>query len=124
MSINYDDIKEGEKKQISKTIRDIDGVKYSEYVYVTKLKGGKIHKQIVKTKYAGRKNNDNNNNNNNNETNNSKKNETDENEMRQEKIKNFVKEYRKQMLISLQNLLKTQFNENRTIEEIIILYDV
>ena len=48
---NYDDIKEGEKKQINKTIREIDGVKYVEYTYITKLKGGKIHKQIVKSKY-------------------------------------------------------------------------
>ena len=31
---NYDDIKYGEKKQISKTIREIDGIKYSEYIYM------------------------------------------------------------------------------------------
>ena len=52
---NYEDIKEGEKKQISKSIREIDGVKYSEYTYITKLPGGKIHKQIVKSKYVGKK---------------------------------------------------------------------
>ena len=52
---DYEDIKEGEKKQISKSIREIDGVKYSEYTYITKLPGGKIHKQIVKSKYVGKK---------------------------------------------------------------------
>ena len=52
---NYDDMQEGEKKQINKTIREIDGIKYCEYVYVTKLKGCKIHKQIVKTKYTSKK---------------------------------------------------------------------
>ena len=54
---NYEDIKEGEKKQINKTIREIDGVKYVEYTYITKLKGGKIHKQIVKSKYISKKKN-------------------------------------------------------------------
>ena len=49
------DIKEGEKKQVNKTIREIDGVKYIEYTYITKLKGGKIHKQIVKSKYTTKK---------------------------------------------------------------------
>ena len=55
MSSNYDDIKEGEKKQVNKTIREIDGVKYIEYTYITKLKGGKIHKQIVKSEYTTKK---------------------------------------------------------------------
>jgi hypothetical protein len=54
-SNNYDDIKEGEKRQINKIVREIDGIKYVEYTYITKLKGGKIHKQIVKTKYTNKK---------------------------------------------------------------------
>ncbi len=111
---NYDDIKYGEKKQISKTIREIDGIKYSEYIYVSKLPNGKIHKQIVKTKYIGKKNN-----------NNGKLNDSlildktkNDNEIKQENIKKFVKEYKNQMLISLQNLIKLQYNENITIEEL------
>ena len=55
MSCNYEDIKEGEKKQVNKVIREIDGVKFIEYTYITKLKGGKIHKQIVKSKYSTKK---------------------------------------------------------------------
>ena len=147
MNSIYEDIKEGEKKQISKTMRDIDGVKYTEYTYLTKLKGGKIHKQIVKTKYVGKKKNivktsE--------EKENSEENTTlpsatlqsttlgvgvgakeqneekqmNKEEERQATIQKFVNEYKYQMLISLQNLLKTQFNENRIIEEKIILYNV
>ncbi len=108
---NYEDIKEGEKKQISKSIREIDGVKYSEYTYITKLPGGKIHKQIVKSKYIGKKK-DAINNYNIQPT----KNENDE--LRQKSIERFITEYKKQMIISLQNLIKTQYGENMTIEEI------
>ncbi len=105
MNNNYDDIKEGEKKQISKTIREIDGVKYAEYTYISKLKGGKIHKQIVKSKYISKKNNN--------------KNEIIEYERTDdEKIKCFVDEYKKQMMISLQNLIKVQFNKNISIDEL------
>ena len=105
---NYNDIKEGEKKQISKTIREIDGVKYSEYIYITKLPGGKIHKQIVKSKYIGKKKS-------NNLIDSINK---DDQEIKQENIKKFIIEYKKQMIISLQNIIKTQFDENLTIEEL------
>ena len=33
-------------------------------------------------------------------------------------IERFITEYKKQMIISLQNLIKTQYGENMTIEEI------
>ena len=109
--INYDDIKEGEKKQINKTVREIDGVKYIEYTYITKLKGGKIHKQIVKTKYTNRKK----------ETPNNyvlQQNNPNSKEVKEQSIKNFITEYKNQMLISLQNLIKIQFGEELTIDEI------
>ena len=108
---NYDDIKEGEKKQISKTIREIDGVKYSEYTYISKLKGGKIHKQIVKSKYSSKKQDKP-------KSKSSDSEEVNDKQQKEEKIKTFVNEYKKQMIISLQNLIKVQFNENITIEEL------
>ena len=108
---NYDDIKEGEKKQINKIVREIDGVKYIEYTYITKLKGGKIHKQIVKTKYTNRKK----------ETPNIfdlQQNNPDNKEIKEENIKKFITEYKKQMIISLQNLIKIQFGEEMTLEDL------
>ena len=36
MSYNYEDIKEGEKKQINKIVCEFDGIKYIEYNYITK----------------------------------------------------------------------------------------
>ena len=111
---NYDDIKEGEKKQVNKVEREIDGVKYWEYTYITKLENGKIHKQTVKSKYTP-KNKDSKA-----RTKKSKSKSSDnENEIsNDEKIKKFVDEYKKQMFISLQNLIKTQFNELLTIDEL------
>lgn len=112
--MNYDNIKEGEKKQVNKVEREIDGVKYWEYTYITKLENGRIHKQTVKSKYTP-KNKDSKP-----RTKKSKSKSSDnENEIsNDEKIKKFVDEYKKQMLISLQNLIKTQFNELLTIEEL------
>ncbi len=108
---NYEDIKEGEKKQINKTVREIDGVKYIEYTYITKLKGGKIHKQIVKTKYTNKKKE---------RPNNYDLQQTnpDNKEIKQENIKKFITEYKNQMIISLQNLIKIQFGEDITIDEL------
>lgn len=108
---NYDDIKEGEKKQINKIVREIDGVKYVEYTYITKLKGGKIHKQIVKTKYTNKKK----------ETPDNytlQQNNPNNKEAKEQSIKNFITEYKKQMIISLQNMIKIQFGEELTIDEI------
>ena len=108
---NYDDIKEGEKKQINKTVREIDGIKYIEYTYITKLKGGKIHKQIVKTKYTNKKK----------EIPNNytlQQNNPDNKEIKKQSIKNFITEYKNQMIISLQNLIKIQFGEDMTLDEI------
>ena len=108
---NYDDIKEVEKKQINKIVREIDGVKYVEYTYITKLKGGKIHKQIVKTKYTNKKK----------ETPNIfdlQQNNPNNAEIKHESIKKFITEYKNQMIISLQNLIKIQFGEDMTLDEI------
>ena len=108
---NYDDIKEGEKKQINKIVREIDGVKYVEYTYITKLKGGKINKQIVKTKYTNKKK----------QTPNIfelQQSNPDNQEIKQENIKKFITEYKNQMIISLQYLIKVQFGEEMTLEEI------
>ena len=112
---NYEDIKEGEKKQINKTVREIDGVKYIEYTYITKLKGGKIHKQIVKTKYTNKKKE---------RPNNYDLQQTnpDNKEIKQENIKKFITEYKNQMIISLQNLIKIQFGEDITIDELNKMY--
>jgi len=109
--MNYDNIKEGEKKQISKVEREIDGIKYWEYTYITKLENGRIHKQTVKTKYKPKDKT---------EKKKSKSKSSDsENEIsNNEKIKKFVDEYKKQMYISLQNLIKIQFNKTLTIEEL------
>ena len=111
MSSNYEDIKEGEKKQINKIVREIDGVKYVEYTYITKLKGGKINKQIVKTRYTSKKK----------ETPNifelQQRNPNNE-EIKQQSIKKFITEYKNQMIISLQSLIKMQFGEEMTLEEI------
>ena len=108
---NYEDIKEGEKKQINKTVREIDGVKYIEYTYITKLKGGKIHKQIVKSKYINKKKD---------KPNNYDLQQINPNnkEIKEENIKKFITEYKKQMIISLQNLIKIQFGEEMTLEEL------
>ena len=108
---NYEDIKEGEKKQISKSIREIDGVKYSEYTYITKLPGGKIHKQIVKSKYISKKKNQENNYD-------LQKSNPEDKQVKEENIKRFITEYKNQMLISLQNLIKIQFGEDMTLDEI------
>ncbi len=111
------DIQEGERKQIEKIMREIDGIKYWEYTYITKLKGGKINKQIVKRKYKPK----------NQETkikpkSKSKKEDLNINQEQQEEqqdnINDFIKEYKNQMLISLQNILKNQFNKSLTIEEL------
>ena len=111
MSYNYEDIKEGEKKQINKIVREIDGIKFVEYTYITKLKGGKIHKQIVKTKYTNKKKE---------RPNNYDLQQTnpDNKEIKQENIKKFITEYKNQMIISLQNLIKIQFGEDITIDEL------
>ena len=127
---NYDNIKEGEKKQVNKVEREIDGVKYWEYTYITKLENGRIHKQTVKSKYTPKnkdskprtknsksKSSDSENDNSNNDANARHASARQEQEQEQ-KIKMFVNEYKKQMLISLQSLIKTQFNESLTIEEL------
>ena len=121
MSLNvYDDIKEGEKRQINKIVREIDGIKYVEYTYITKLKGGKIHKQIVKTKYTNKKKETPNifdlqqNNPNNAEIDGAKH----LREAKHENIKKFITEYKNQMIISLQNLIKIQFGEDMTLDEL------
>ena len=111
MSYNYEDIKEGEKKQINKIVREIDGIKYIEYTYITKLRGGKIHKQIVKTKYTNKKKDIPNNYD-------LQQSNPGNEEIKQQSIKNFITEYKNQMLISLQNLIKIQFGEEMTLEEI------
>ena len=111
MSYNYEDIKEGEKKQINKIVREIDGIKYIEYTYITKLRDGKIHKQIVKTKYTNKKKDIPNNYD-------LQQSNPGNEEIKQQSIKNFITEYKNQMLISLQNLIKIQFGEEMTLEEI------
>ena len=111
MSYNYEDIKEGEKKQINKIVREIYGIKYIEYTYITKLRGGKIHKQIVKTKYTNKKKEIPNNYD-------LQQSNPGNEEIKQQSIKNFITEYKNQMLISLQNLIKIQFGEEMTLEEI------
>ena len=108
---NYEDIKEGEKKQVNKTIREIDGVKYIEYTYISKLKNGKIHKQVVKSKYPSKKKNKDNNYD-------LQKSNPDDEQIKEDSIKKFITEYKNQMMISLQNLIKLQFGENYTIEEL------
>ena len=110
MSSNYDDIKEGEKKQVNKTIREIDGVKYIEYTYITKLKGGKIHKQIVKSKYTTKKKEPSNYD--------LQKSNPEDKQLKEENMKKFITEYKNQMLMSLQNLIKMQFGETLTLEEL------
>lgn len=104
-------IQEGERKQIEKVMREIDGIKYWEYTYITKLKGGKINKQIVKRKYKPK----------NQEPkikNESKTKQQIEQQEQQDKINEFIKDYKNQMLISLQSILKNQFNKSFTIEEL------
>ena len=108
---NYEDIKEGEKKQINKVIRGIDGVKYVIYTYISKLKGGKIHKQIVKSKYVSKKKNQQNNYD-------LQKSNPEDKQIKEDNIKRFITEYKNQMMISLQNLIKIQFGENFTIDEL------
>ena len=111
MNNNYDDIKEGEKKQVNKIMREIDGVKYVEYTYITKLKGGKIHKQIVKSKYTNKKKE--------NPSNyDLQKINPEDKQVKEENIKKFITEYKNQMLISLQHLIKIQFGENISIDEL------
>jgi len=103
---NINDIKEGERKQIEKIIREIDGIKYCEYTYITKLSGGKIYKQIVKRKYTPKTQ----------PTIKPTKEELKNQE--QEKINEFIRDYKNQMLITLQNLVKNQFNKLMTIDEL------
>ena len=107
---DINDIQEGERKQIEKIIREIDGIKYWEYTYITKLKGGKISKQIVKRKYTPKTQ----------PTIKKTKEEIQEikHQQEQDKINEFIKEYKIQMLISLQNILKSQFNKSFTIDEL------
>lgn len=100
----YKDIKEGEKRQVNKIKREIDGVKYFEYTYVTKLKGGKIIKQTVKRKY--------------NTTEKKQKKKEKKEQIKNDDVNKFIIEFKNQMLITLQNLIKVQFNNNITIEEI------
>ena len=38
--------------------------------------------------------------------------------LKEENIKKFIPEYKKQMIISLQNLIKIQFGEEMTLEEL------